>query len=311
MKEKPTEPKEDAQPTIITDIKAGQYSDGHPLDTVQYLESKIILKGARFTAVQSFHDFGKFVHRTAEQIGVGYSTRQFEGTRPQIREVLFLDTSDFRLYNNAFILRRRHLYEDGFPVGDPEIVFKFRHPDIQKAAQMDVRPNIVGPYEIKFKAEALPLKEQIGGIRTLYSHNVQFALSEEQDADRGSMATLLHVFPALHGLKTAPGERVELVNHTAVQEVLLDIGMLDFGKGIEAKSNVAVWRTRGDMKQLVGEFAFQCKFKRKDEFHVKAMKRAEQLLVALQYAAKDWVELGVTKTAAVYRLKGNPPQAHE
>ena len=106
------------------------------------------------------------------------------------------------------------------------------------------------------------------------------------------MATLLHVFPALHGLKTAPGERVELVNHTAVQEVLLDIGMLDFGKGIEAKSNVAVWRTRGDMKQLVGEFAFQCKFKRKDEFHVKAMKRAEQLLVALQYAGRGLGRLG-------------------
>jgi len=50
--------------------------------------------------------------------------------RPEIREVLFLDTADFGLYNNAFILRRRIRYEDGFPSGDPEIVFKFRHPDM-------------------------------------------------------------------------------------------------------------------------------------------------------------------------------------
>ena len=311
MKEKATEPKQETQPEMIAGVKPGQYSDGHPLDSIQYLESKIILKGDRFTAVQSFHDFGKLVHRTAEQTGVGYSTKGFEGLRPQIREVLFLDTSDFRLYNNAFILRRRLLYQDGFPVGDPEIVFKFRHPDIQTAAEMDVRPNIAGAYEIKFKAEALPLKDGVGGVRTLYSHNVQFPLSAEHDADRGSMATLVHVFPALHGIKTSPGERVELVNHTAVQEVLLDLGMLDFGKGIEAKANVAVWRTRGDMKQLVGEFAYQCKFKRADEVHAKTMKRAEQFFVALQYAAQDWVELGVTKTAAVYRLKGNPPQAHE
>ena len=83
----------------------------------------------------------------------------------QIREVLFLDTEDFRLYNNAFILRRRIPYEDGFPVGDPEIVFKFRHPDMQKAAETDVRPQIFGDYRIKFKAEALPLKDGLGGIR--------------------------------------------------------------------------------------------------------------------------------------------------
>ena len=311
MKEKPAEPKEETQPKIVADIKQGQYSDGHPLDTIEYLEAKIILKGDRFTSVQSFHDFAKLVRHVADQTEVGYSAKEFEGMRPQIREVLFLDTADFRLYNNAFILRRRLLYEDGFPVGDPEIVFKFRHPDIQMTAEMDVRPNIAGKYEIKFKVEALPLKEEIGGIRMLYSHNAQFPLSQAHDGDRNAMSTLVHVFPALHALKTSAGERVELVNHTAVEEVLLDIARLDFGKGTQAKSNVAVWRTRGDMKQLVGEFAFQCKFKRRDEFHAQAKKRAEQFFISLQHLAKDWVDLGKTKTAAVYRLKGNPPQAHE
>ena len=85
--------------------------------------------------------------------------------KPAIREVVFLDTSDFRLYNRAFILRQRVLYESGFPAGEPEIVFKFRHPDLQRAAALDVRPNIAGNYRIKFKAEALPLKDQVGGYR--------------------------------------------------------------------------------------------------------------------------------------------------
>jgi hypothetical protein len=308
MSDKPTEA---AWPERITGLKAGSYSDGHPLDTVQYLESKIILKGERFTSVQSFRDFAKIVRQTAEQTGVGYSTKKFEGVRPQIREVLFLDTADFRLYNNAFILRRRLMYEDGFPVGDPEVVFKFRHPDLQQTAEMDVRPNIARGYEIKFKAEALPLKDKIGGLRLLYSHNVQFPLTEASDSDRTAMTALSHVFPALHSLKLSRGEKVELVNHTAVEESLLDIATLDFGKGVEAKANVAVWRTRGDMKQLVGEFAFQCKFKRGDEIHAKPMKLAEQLFIALQYAAKDWLALATTKTGAVYRLKGNPPNAHE
>jgi hypothetical protein len=43
--------------------------------------------------------------------------------------------------------------------GEPEIVFKFRHPDIQVAAETDVRPHILGDYRVKFKCQALPLKD--------------------------------------------------------------------------------------------------------------------------------------------------------
>jgi hypothetical protein len=295
----------------VPDLQAGAYSDGHPLDDIHYLECKIILKGDRFTSVQNFHDFSKIVHRTAEAAGVDYSTEEFKGLRPQIREVLFADTQDFRLYNNAFILRRRVDYVDGFAVGDPEIVFKFRHPDLQKAAEMDVRPKFIDDYQIKFKAEALPLKDQIGSFRVLYSHNAQFPLSRVHEADRTSMKTIARVFPVLETIKSSEADKVEVVNATAVEEVLLDIGMLDFGKGITAKANVAVWRTRGDQKQLVGEFAYQCKFKRRDEFHDTAKKRCEQFFCSLQQNAEDWLALGTTKTAAVYRLKGNPPQSHE
>ena len=298
-------------PERVPDLKPGKYSDGHPLDEAHYLECKIILKGDRFTSVQNFHDFAKFVRRAADKSDVDFDTSEFEGRKPQIREVLFLDTKDFRLYNNAFILRRRITYEDGFLVGDPEIVFKFRHPDMQTAAEMDVRPHISGDYKIKFKAEALPLKDKIGGYRTLFSHNVEFPASTVHAKDRTSMATVLRVFPALRKLKTSASDRIDLVNHTAVEEVLLDIGMLDFGKGVEAKANTSVWRTRGDQKQLVGEFSFQCKFQRRDELHEKALNRARNFFCSLQRSAKDWVALGTTKTGAVYRLKGNPPKSHE
>jgi len=294
-----------------TQQKKRRYSDGHPLDHVQYVESKIILKGDRFTSVESFDDFARLVKRTAKEAGIDFSRKPFKGAKPRIREVLFLDTADFRLYNNAFILRRRTDYVDGFAVGDPEIVFKFRHPDLQKAADMDVRPQIAGDHRIKFKAEALPRKDQIGGVRMLYSHNVQFPQSHVHAADKTAMTTLVRLLPALQAIKTSPNEKVDIVNHTAVEEVLLDVGMLDFGKGVEAKANVAVWRTRGDEKQLVGEFAYQCKFEREDERQAVAMKRAEQLFILLQETASDWLSPGTTKTGTVYRLKGNPPTAHE
>ena len=289
----------------------GKYSDGHPLDKVQYLECKIILKGDRFTAESNFDDFARIVKRTAENSDVEFSRKEFKDAVPQIREVLFLDTADFQLYNHAFILRRRVIYKNGFAVSDPEIVFKYRHPDLKKAADVDVRPRIFGDYRIKFKAEALPLKDQVGGYRMLYSHNVQFPLSAAHAANLNSTETLMRGLPALHVLKLSKTGSVSLVNHTAVEEVLKDIGMLDFGKGVTAKSNVAVWRTRGDQKQLVGEFAFQAKFQRREDLHEIARRRCEQFFVNLQYAAQDWLALGTTKTGAVYRLRGNPPRAHE
>ena len=41
------------------------------------------------------------------------------------------------------------------------------------------------------------------------------------------------------------------------------------------------------------------------------MKRCEEFFCSLQHIASDWVALGSTKTGAVYRLKGHPPENHE
>jgi hypothetical protein len=287
------------------------YADGHPLDQIQYLEAKLILKPEPFTSVDSFRDFGKLVKKTAKKTGVGFIPAEEAGLRPEIREIIFIDTPDFRFYNNAFILRRRIRYVDGFPVGDPEIVFKYRHPDEKAATAVDVRPNISGKSRIKFKAEVLPLKDKLGSYRILYSHNCVFGLSQTHESDRTSMATLLRVFPAIQALQTSPDERVSLVSEAIVEEVLLNLGDLDFGSGQVGNCNVALWRTRGEHKPLVGEFAFQVKFDSRDDVQEEARKRCEAFFIALQYDAEDWISLGTTKTGVVYRLKGNAPQSHE
>jgi hypothetical protein len=299
------------RPERVPDLKPGNYTDGHPLDSVQYLECKIILKPERFVSAKSFWDFAKAMRPAAKEYDVSYSTEGMEATKPQIREVLFVDTKDFRFYNNAFILRRRIPYEDGFPVGDPEVVFKFRHPDMQTAAEMDIRPNVLGDFKVKFKAEALPLKDAIGGYRLLFSHNVEFGLSKVKEGDRLSMDTLVKVLPALAPLKKSKDERVELVSDVIVEEVLQELGVFDFGKGITGKTNVALWRARGDHRPLVGEFAYQLKFKRLDDLHEKALTRCKDFFCGLQRTLRDWVSVGTTKTGVVYRLKGNPPNAHE
>ncbi len=296
----------------VPQIKQGKYADGLPFDEVQYLCCKLILKPNRFTSRKSLFDFAKVMREPGRANKVSFSPDEFLDEPIKIREVLFIDTSDFRFYNNAFILRRRVSYVDGFPVGEPEIVFKFRHTDIQKAAETDVRPQIDGDHRVKFKAQALPLKDELGGIRMLYSHNVQFPRSHVgQKGDVLSMDVLTNIFPVLETIKKEPDERISLVNGAIIEEVLQDIGILDFGDGVTAKTNVAIWRTRGEHRPLIGEFAFQVRFSDRRELKAEAMQRVEGFFLALQVAAKDMIALNATKTGIVYRLLGNPPKAHE
>src|SRR5215469_1399765 len=297
----------------VPQIKPGRYADGMPIHQVHYLCCKLILRTNKFESRESLLDFGKVIREPAKEHGVKFTTCDLLSHPVKIREVLFIDTDDFRLYNNAFILRRRIRYKDGFPIGDPEIVFKFRHSDMQVAAETDVRPNIRGDYSVKFKCQALPLKERLGGIRLLFSHNVQFpraAIGMGHEVVR-DMDNLVKLLPALAKVKKDPNDRIKLVSNTIIEEVLQDIGVLDFGEDITCKANVAIWRTRGEHRPLIGEFAFQFRFNDRNMLGKEALKRAEAFFIGLQYAAEDYIALNTTKTGTIYRLLGNPPKSHE
>jgi hypothetical protein len=278
--------------------KAPTYSDGHPLDAVHYREFKILLKPDHFTQAHHFKEFGKLLRHAAEQQEVALFTDKVLATPNHVREVVFYDTHHFDLYNHAFILRKRTLYEDGFATGAPELALKFRHVDLDTAAAIDVRPSD-GDYVVKFKEELLPLPDKLGGMRSLYSHNVVLTLNSATIDP--SVKHISQTFPALQQVDLS-GRTLALVNDVAVEEVLHDLGELHFGHGVQGKANVAVWRRRADEKPLVGEFAFQCKFKRADELHTKASRHAEKFFVALQHGVRDWVQLGTTKTRVVYGL---------
>jgi hypothetical protein len=296
----------------VTEDGVLTYADGNPQDRVQFFDAKLILKPEFFYSVRGFKSFSDLVAEASTKVkGVSYQQFDLTKARPRIREVMFVDTGDFRLYNNSFILRRRTAYQDGFPIEDPEIVFKFRSADMNAAAAVDVRPNIAGPYRVKFKSEALPLKDQIGGYRLLYAHNCIFPLSSVRAGDRTNLKTIARGLPALAGLIGEMEGNVELVNSTLVEEVLLDLGMLNFGKGVVSKANISLWRSLGDHSVMCGEFAYQTKFDRREDVHEIAKQRVEEFFIKLQLIAAGWLFLGTTKTGLVYRLKGNAPQGHE
>lgn len=296
----------------IPRIEPGHYADGKPLDHLRYIQCKLSLKPDLLTSREALFELGELVKRPAKKNGMAFRHGSFSREPHGIREVQFLDTADFRLYNNAFILRRRVRYLDGFPTGDPEIVFKYRQPDAQKAAEMDVRPNIPGRYRVKFKAQALPSPDVEDGIRLLYSHNVQFTRADlPEDGDRSAFDMLADMLPPLQTLRETPGEHISLVNGTIVEEVDQNVGVIDFGSGRRSVVNLALWRTRGEHTPLIGELSFQIKLRRREDVTSLNLERGRSFFRHLQQEAGDWLRTGVTKTGIVYHLSGNPPNAHE
>jgi hypothetical protein len=283
-------------------------TDGHPLDKVHYREYKILLRPERLLRPEKLEDYWKIVHEIAKQFAVKVKTNKDAFDR-MIREVLFYDTPGFDLYRNAFILRKRTFYKDGWPEVDHELTVKFRHKDRDTAAAVDIHPRIDGKSEIKFKDEVLPLKDEVGGIRSLYSHNCVLTTPKIL-LDQG-LEDISKVFPAMESIDVSPKTKVELVNNVAVEEVQVDPGYFDFGHGLDAKATIAIWRNRASETSLVGEFAFQAKFHRLDEIHQKAKARSEEFFKAVQTHAPDWVQLGTTKTAMVYGIGRSAPPGHE
>src|SRR5262249_48888110 len=142
-----------------------------------------------------------------------------------LREIVFYDTPSFDLYEAAFILRQRAQHRNGWPVGDSELTLKFRHPQLDAAAEIDVPAAPHHAFRIKFKEELLPPKGRAGGMRSLFSHNVVLTLPPEhlqRDVDRAA-----HVFPALHALLARVGP-LEVVQRARITEVLYEGGVLDF-----------------------------------------------------------------------------------
>ncbi len=278
------------------------------MDDLHYREYKILLRPEKFFASTQFEAFWDAVSHIAKKNDVGITTNKNAFHR-LVREVLFYDTPRYDLYRNAFILRKRTFYEDGWPQNDHELTVKFRHADLSKAAEVDMTPHLNGRAQIKFKEEILPLKDQLGGMRSLYSHNC--VLTSPNIVLNQGLKHISDVFPPMNAIDTSPDTEINLVNNVAVEEIQVDVGTFDFGHGLEAKATIAIWRNRASEQSLIGEFAFQAKFSHIEDLHRKAKERSEHFFRAVQMNAPDWVALGTTKTAMVYGIGNTVVQHNE
>jgi hypothetical protein len=286
------------------DKHISQYAETRhlPKDVIHYREYKILLQPDRLASKHGFLEFWQSASKTVSRLGLKVDL-DHDAPESQVREVLFYDTPAFHLYNNHFILRKRTFYEQGWPRPDPELTFKYRDPDLARAASVDVRPQLGGHDEIKFKEELLLERDSLGGMRSMYSHGCVLT-SPKIVLDQG-IEHIRSAFPTLHQIDISPDTRMALVNNVAVEEVENTIGIIHFHHHFKGKATIAVWRSRALEKSLAGEFAFQCKFEEFEQVPRDAIALSEEFYKQIQLDCAEWIKLGTTKTAMVYGFAGD------
>jgi hypothetical protein len=275
-------------------------------DDINYREYKLLLRIDRFAKPTSFHKFWKITRRVANELGIPLRKRG-KPMETHAREVVFFDTPKFRLYNAGFILRRRTFYRDGMPDDNHELTVKFRGRDLAAAASANVHPMPPAVGAIKFKEELL-MGASPGSMLTIYSHGCE--LNTPSITLTQSFATIAKVFPVLERTGAKPTAALHIVNGVNIEELLVNLGELDFGDRFEAKATLAIWRNRMTRAELVGEYSYQVKFPSPSVFQGRSRHLADTFFLELQRAAHDWIHVGTTKTAMVYRLGDTPVTNH-
>jgi len=272
-------------------------------DPVTFREYKLLLRSEHFIKPAHFHKFWKISRHAARTVGAEIR-KVGKPMETHLREVLFFDTPKFRLYNHGFILRRRMFYKKGLPQSNHELTLKFRHSDRQAAAAVDVRPLLPCIHNIKFKEELLTEREQAEGMRMIYSRACE--LDTPNVILTQSFESITQVFPALLQTGAKAKTLLSVVNGVAIEEILVNLGEIDFDGKAAAKATLAIWRNRMTQEHLVGEYSYQIKFSDLEGFHGKARELSEAFFLQLQQDAQDWLHIGTTKTAMVYGLGKTP-----
>ncbi len=269
-------------------------------EPLQYREYKLLLKSDHFTKPSHFHKFWKIARRVAKKLDIVIRKRG-KPIEIHVREVIFFDTPRFRLYNNGFMLRRRMFYKKGLPQSNYELTLKFRGADRATAAAVDVQPLLKSPYEVKFKEEILLPRDGQPGMRAIYAHSCD--LDSPNTIITQSFETISQVFPVLLKTGAKPKTLLSIVS-APIEEILVNMGEIDFGGKVTAKATLAIWRNRTTQAQLVGEYSYQVKFDGPDGLRGKPKDLSEAFFKDLQVEARDWIHLGSTKTALLYSLGG-------
>lgn len=217
-----------------------------------------------------------------------------------LRNVYFYDTPGEDLRLNNIILRVRESRQNVWVDDWCEVTLKCRTHDIEGSFKFDPTPKKTIKSRSRLKQEILR-GEEIGSKRMIYSNNaILDAVPLDKIFDR-TYASIGNSFPGLKKLPIDHKAPLRIVGGQTnkILEACLPIGNLQFGDGVQAHCDIAIWmKSVGD--PIVGELAFSYRVTDGNRAESKSHKRADKFFKKLQIELKDWLEIGSTKTALVY-----------
>jgi hypothetical protein len=261
---------------------------------------KLPLDRSRLNDAKALAEIWHIVRGAADVSGVGLSEPD-SPMQTRARTVIFYDTDKFDLYRNNFVLRKRiSLARDDS--AHQALVFKFRHPDRRTTESVDPRPSAEIPHTVRFKEQLLPSLHDNRGIRRIFWHGCK--ILEPCELDNVPYASLAEIFPALRhrGIKPDPDACLKAVNDVMLDERLLEIGTLNFARGVSARALISLWRFEPGRRVLTGEFSFQIKYDPETISEGPITSLSESFYLELQSRLSGWTVAGSTKVHQLYRF---------
>ncbi|MCK5682942.1 hypothetical protein KAJ27_02435 [bacterium] len=253
------------------------------LDSKEY---KILLKARKFkNSNAGTSTFLQLVINLAAEHGIPFSAGPGRKSSYS-REVVYLDTKDFDLYENNYILRKRYRLSDK----KHDIVLKYRAKSFQEAENANVEVTSSFKGNKKFEED---ISSKSGN-----NFNSVFSLSNKVKSDIKDIPKTINglstVFPILSKLKIPGIAKLSTVNNRKIIEKKYSPGFLYFSNKVKGETALSIWYL--NEKVLIAEFSFTVKLKSKGPNKV-----IKNFFTELNRRSIHWKEKGTTKTSLIYK----------
>lgn len=276
----------------------------HSNRSIAAREYKLILNNEQFEdREEGMKNFMDAIRGKLEALKNGGEAYLKEDRKEKKRSVWYLDTDDFKIKKNHFLLRIRREKDEQYVTS-----LKCRNPDRDIAASYDLSSN---KQKIKTKFE----EDIIKPFASNFSLSISFDTKNEPDIQ--SFKDLESIFPGLSVLNINANEVFNKVNNFEAQELSCQIGKIKFGDG-ESTDDMSLefWYLPGEVTKqipLIVEFTFdygvaqmdkESKSRREfmlEEFPMSLVRKADAFYYSLQ-DIKEFIgpENAKTKTQFAY-----------
>jgi hypothetical protein len=204
-------------------------------------ELKIILKSDKFTDVATYKE--NIINLIKSQIQKQGGTFDDTSQEEDHRKVWYLDTKNFKLNNNNFLLRIREKLKNNEEekVKGYDVVLKNRDDDRHNALKYDLsKPkknpdfNYKGEPEFKFEEDILT------PFHSKYSASTKLKFEPEQKPKLETWQDILNIFSNLD-LGISSTESLLRVNGFMAKELSYELGNIVFKDGNKAKTEFSLW----------------------------------------------------------------------